>query len=53
VDVTPPKDPTNGSCGNSQNKSFTSRPTTGLCNSGSLVWADNTGTDGTYNWQCL
>lgn len=53
VEVTPPKDPTNGVCGSSSNKSFTSRPTSGLCNSGSLVWADNTGTDGTYNWQCL
>ncbi len=31
---------------------FTSVPTSGLCTNGSLVWTDNAGSDGTYNWNC-
>lgn len=49
----PPTDPVNGQCGSSHQKSFYNKPTSNLCSTWNIVWADNTGTDGTFNWQCL
>lgn len=42
-----------GSCGSSDGDSDCSRPTSGLCNSGSVVWDDSTGSDGYWNWRCV
>lgn len=40
-----------GSCGGSNGGNFVSPPGD-LCASGNLVWTDNGGTDGTYDWYC-
>ena len=39
-------------CGSSHTLTYTSRPTTGLCSTGSASWSDSTASDGTWNWTC-
>jgi len=45
----PPPDPVNGACGSSHLGTFTSAPTTGLCNAGT---AGSVTGSGPWNWTC-
>ena len=45
---------TDGVCGEADGGfGVSSRPISGLCDSGSVVWTDSTAEDGTYNWNCV
>lgn len=41
-----------GTCGAANNTAVDSAPTSGLCNTGSVSWTDQTGDDGIFNWRC-
>jgi hypothetical protein len=42
-----------GICGSSNEGTYTSAPSGGLCTAGTSTWVDSTGSDGTYNWRCV
>lgn len=44
--------PVNGKCGSANGGTFDSKPTSGICSSGSSDWTDDKGSDGTWNWKC-
>ncbi|NCC88448.1 MAG: hypothetical protein EOM05_11410 [Clostridia bacterium] len=41
-----------GACGASTGEYFSTKPTTGLCDGGTLVWNDESADDGDWNWTC-
>lgn len=41
-----------GICGLSTGEYFSVKPTSGLCDGGTLVWNDETAADGDWNWTC-
>ena len=41
-----------GICGKSTGEYFSVKPTTGLCDGGTLVWTDENANDGDWNWTC-
>ena len=41
-----------GVCGASTGEYFSSKPTSGLCDGGTLVWNDEKADDGDWNWTC-
>ena len=41
-----------GICGKSTGEYFSAKPTTGLCDGGTLVWSDEKADDGDWNWTC-
>lgn len=42
-----------GVCGGADGKNYASRPTNDLCTSGSILWKDSSGNDGSYIWSCV
>lgn len=41
-----------GICGKSTGEYFSTKPTVGLCDGGTLIWTDEKATDGDWNWTC-
>lgn len=41
-----------GICGKSTGEYFSAKPTDGLCDGGTLIWTDEKGDDGDWNWSC-
>jgi len=41
-----------GVCGSSTGEYFSTKPTSGLCDGGTLIWTDENASDGDWNWTC-